>query len=194
MAKVEIDEEELLRNQQLTKRVGQLLANPKAALLVEEALKMVDPNAPTPRLDAKKNSVEPVEAITKEFKDYVAQQEKDKADEAKQRKMDALNASISTGIAQLKREGWTPDGIKGVEALMEEKGILDPMDAAAIYEKAHPPQVPVTPHGSGAWNFMSQPTEGQDDLKKLIESRGENEQLLSKMTADAINEVRGSAR
>ncbi len=77
---------------------------------------------------------------------------------------------------------------------MEDKGILDADIAAAYFEKQHPPQAPVTPGGSGAWNFMDMPADGDADLKKLVETKGESEQLIQKMAIDALNDVRGASR
>ena len=73
-------------------------------------------------------------------------------------------------------------------------GHLDPLDAAAIVEKSMPPQAPVTPGGSGAWNFMDTPNEGEVDLKKMIETKGAQDRIPEKMAWDAINEMRGTPR
>lgn len=195
MAKiVEITEEELLTHRQLQSVVGKIMSNPKAALLVEQARKLVDPNAPTPRIEQDKLLNEPVEAIKKEFEDFKKQQAEEKAEFEKKTRLEALNGTVTAGLAKLRRDGWTDDGIKEIEKLMEEKGILDPEIAAAYHEKMHPPQTPLTPGGSGAWNFMELPTDGDADLKKLIETKGESPGLLDKMARDALNEVRGQSR
>jgi hypothetical protein len=75
---------------------------------------------------------------------------------------------------------------------MDAKGILDPEDAALIFERDNPPPPPAMPGGSGPWNFMEPSPESGDDIKKLIESKGENGLLLDKMVREGLAEVRGT--
>jgi hypothetical protein len=195
MAKtVEISEEDFLRNQQLAKTVATLLGNPKAKELVQRAVKLVDPNAATPELDQKTMIEQAVAAATKKTDDFIAEQKAAQEKAEADRRIAQLQQTHDAGIAELRRSGWTDEGIEGVKKVMQEKGLLDPLDAAIIFEKSHPPQSPVTPGGSGAWDFMSLPKDGDDDLKKLVESKGENAQLLDKMAYDALAEVRGQTR
>jgi hypothetical protein len=191
---VEIDEVELLQSQKLRDTVAKIMAHPEAALKVEEAYKMVDPKAVTPRLDQAKVAKEPVEAVQKQLDDLKASIAKEQSERADAAKRSELLASVQSGLARLRANGWTDDGIKGVEKIMEEKGILDADIAAAYFEKMHPPQSPVTPGGNSAWNFMDQAPDGDADLKKLVETKGEHEGLIQKMAFDALNEVRGGSR
>lgn len=191
---VEVDEEQLLQSQRLRATVEKIMADPKARVLVEQAHKLVDANAKTPTLDAQKTANEPLEAIQKQVSDFIAAQTKASEDAATKRKLDEIEAKKTSGLAQLRANGWTDEGIKGVEKIMEEQGILDPDIAAAYFEKLHPPQTPIKPGGSGAWNFLDMPKEGDDDLKKLVETKGEHDGLLQKMAMDALAEVRGTSR
>lgn len=196
MAKtIEVDEEQFLNDQKLRQTVSKIMANPKAAKLVEQAYKEVDPKAPTPRLDAEAVQNETVDTDKKSLAELQKQIADDNAESEKNAKLTALNNKVESGLSKLRREGWTEEGIKGVQAIMDEHGILDPEIAASHFEKLHPPQAPVTPGGSGAWDFMSMPADGADeDLKKLIETKGESGPLLDKMARDALNEVRGQSR
>lgn len=191
---VEISEEDFIRDQTLRNTVAKLKSDPKAWALVEQAAKIVDPNAKTPTLDEMKARGEPVEAIRKEFEEFKAAQAKEKAERETSEKLSQLERNRTAGIAKLRAQGWTDDGIKGIEEIMEKKGVLDPEDAAAIFEKLHPPQAPVTPSGSGAWNFMALADDTATDIKKLVESKGESEQLVQKMAIDALNDIRGASR
>ena len=191
---IEIDEEQFVKDTKLRETVAKIMSNPDAALKVEEALKMVDPAARTPRLDQAKVVQEPVAALRKEIDDLKAANDKSNSDRVAAEARARLHEGVQSGLNDLRRAGWTDDGIKGVEKIMEEKGILDPAVAAAFFEKQHPPQTPVKPGGSGAWNFMDMPAEGDDDLKKLVETKGQNEGLTQKMAIDALNEVRGTSR
>lgn len=190
---VEIDEEQFLRDKNLRAQVERIMANTDARLLVEQAAKMVDPQAKTPTLDSRKVVEEPIGELRKEMREFIAAQNKDREDREATTKRQQIQDQVATGLARLRASGWTDEGVKGVEKIMEEKGILDTDIAAAFFEKQHPPQAPVKSGGAGAWNFMDLPdTDG--DLKKLVETRGDHEGLLQKMAIDALNDVRGGTR
>lgn len=187
---IEVDEEAFLRSEQLRSTVEKMLAHPKARRKILEARKEFEPNAVIPELDNAKPVEDAVSTITKQFEDFKKSQEEKETKAEQDKKFGDLNARFASGRAALKKQKWTEEGIKALEELMEKNGIVDHEIGVAYFEKLHPPQTPVTPSGSGAWNFMEVPTDGADDIKKLIETKGENEPLLRKMTADAINEVR----
>ena len=192
---VEVDEEDLVRSEQLRNTLGAIMRNPKAKLLAQQAHKLVDPNAITPELDAATAQNDSISGAEKKINEFIAAQEKRDADKAEADRLAKLNSDFESGRRSLKSQKWTDDGIKKLEEFMEQKGILDHEIAAAAFEKLHPPPTPVTPGGSGSWNFLDLPTEGADaDLQKLIESKGENSALIDKMAHEAINEVRGQSR
>ena len=197
MAKVELDEEDVRRYSRLEGAVNTLWANPKARELIQQAQKIVDPNAKTPDLDAKRAILEPVEAVRKEFQDFVAKTETEKAEAAKNAKMAEIQTRHASGIAELRRQKYTDEGIKKIEALMEEKGILDPLDAAAIFERSNPPPAIAAPAGGGVggWNF-TEPTGGDADAfaKRLMETKGALDGIVENEARLAIQEVRGARR
>ena len=191
---VEVDETELLRSQQLRATVEKIMAHPEGRELVERAHKLVNPDAKTPTLDAKKTVTEPVEQLRKDMADFIkAQNEANEKREAEAHRS-SLKARVDQGIADLRRQGWTDDGIKAVEKLMEDKGILDPLDAAAIYEKHNPPPMPTTPVG-GAWNFPEIPKDGGNGYEKaLLETKGQNDLIVEREALNVLNEIRGASR
>ena len=192
--KVEVDEEQLLVDQKLRGVVAKIMQHPKAKLLVQEAHKMVDPNAQTPDLDAAKVINEPVQELEKKFSAFVEETKKEKAEREEKDRLAKLNANFEAGRNALKAQKWTDEGIKKLEEFMEQKGIIDHEVAAAAFEKLHPPQTPVMPGGTGAWNFLEVQNDSDADLKKLIESKGENNLLVDKMAHEAIMEIRGQPR
>lgn len=194
MATVEIDEAELRRYQHLGHTLSTILKNPKAKRLVQQAHKMVDANAVTPELDQEAVIAEPIGAVEKKLDTFIEETRKDREDRDKNERLNALKTQHADGISKLRRDGWTEEGIKGVEKLMEDKGLLDPMDAAAIFEKANPPQLPATPSGSGAWNFAEGVTDDQADLKKLLDSKGGNDLVVENMAKNILTEMRASRR
>ena len=71
---VEVDEEQLLRDQKLRALFDKVYAHPESAALLEQAAKMVEPGIKTPRLDAKKAMTEPLSAIEKKMDDFIKAQ------------------------------------------------------------------------------------------------------------------------
>ena len=195
MPAVEIDEDELKQLQTLRTQVGSILKSPAARKKLAAAVKDVNPKDP---LAAEADAVDPIEAKFAEMEKQLAAERKAREDAEAKRTQDAKLGELSTlrsnGIARLRQDKWTDAGITAVEKLMEEKGILDPLDAAAIYEKQHPPAMPIVPStSSGSWDFMAPPAETETDMKALIESKGESVPLVDKMAWGAIQEVRGAS-
>ena len=191
----DIDEAELKRLHMLESQVGALLKNPGARKKLAAAVKDVNPKDP---LAAEADQVDPIDQRFNALQDELKAERKAREEAEAKRDQDARLMGLRTvreqGIAALRRDKWTDDGIKAVEKLMEDKGILDPLDAAAIYEKQHPPQMPIAPtSGSGGWDFMAAPAETEPDLKALIETKGESIPLVDKMAWGAIQEVRGAS-
>ena len=195
MAKIEIDELEYQQSQQLRGVVQKLMAHPKAAVLIERARKMVEPDAPTPRLDQDEQINAPVEAIRKEFEDYKKKQEDRDAENDKNTKLAMLQKRVDEGNAKLKSEGWTADGLKTLDEFREKEGILDPIAAAAYYEKLHGAvAAPMAPtNGIGGWNFADMPKDGESNafVKNLLETRGESESLVMQEANKVLKEFRG---
>lgn len=194
MPLVEIDENELRNLRTLQNTVSTVMKDPIAKLKVQEAVKRVIPNAQTPELDATVMQYR----LDEEREERIAKLEKQIADDKSQReadeKMRGFKSTYDSGFDKLRQDGWTDTGIDEVKKIMEEKGITDHAIAAAYWEKLHPPQAPVAPNGRGGWNFMEQINDGDADLKKLIESKGENSALVDKMAFDALTEMRQPGR
>ena len=191
MPTIEVDEVELMNLRRLGGIASRIQQNPKGRKLLEQAYKEIDPQAATPTLDAEALANEPIDAMRKEMEDLKKQLADEKAEGEKNARLADLQRLESEGLATLRRDGWTDEGITGVKELMEKKGILDPLDAAAIFERDHPRPQPVTPSGHGAWGFMDNVQDGEKDLKSLIESRGENNSLIDRMAREALADIRG---
>ena len=197
MAKViEVDETEFANGQQTIAAVRKLMNHPEAALLVEKARKLVEPDAPTPRLEAHKQINEPIEKLHTEIADLKKSLADREAEREKNEKLSALAAKVEKGNSRLLSEGWTADGLKALDEFREKEGILDPIHAAAVYEKLHGSQVaPATPSSHiGGWDFTSPAKEDEDYTKKLLETRGESESLVMNQAMKSLNEFRGTNR
>lgn len=197
MAKtIEIDEDDFNRARATQSVVAKLLAHPKAALLVEEARKLVEPDAPTPHLDRHKEANEPVAQLQKKIDELEKKIADDKAESEKNAKLTALADRVEKGNAKLLSEGWTKDGIKALDEFREKEGIIDPIAAAAYYEKLNGAQVaPATPSsGIGSWDFTQPAKEDEDYTKKLLETRGESESLVMNQAMKSLMDFRGANR
>ena len=198
---VEVDELQLQQSHKLKQTVENWLKNPKAKRKILEAQKLVDPKADIPELD----EPDPIEALraesTKEIADLKKQIEEDKANRERDGRLAQLQTLKDNGIKILRTERrYFDDGIKSIEKIMEEKGILDPLDAAAIFERDHPPQAPVQQTGSGGWNFGELPASTDDADEKYVDQllkagkNGISDGALMQRVGNTINEVRGNAR
>ena len=194
MAKViEVDEVDFNNGQQTIAAVREIMAHPEAALLIERARKLVKPDVPTPRLDAHKHQSEPIEKLHTEISDLKKQLADEKAETEKNTKLAQLAEKVEKGNAKLKSEGWTSDGLKALDEFREKEGILDPVHAAAVYEKLHGAQVqPATPSSHyGAWDFAQPPKESEQYTKKLLDTKGESESLAMQEAMQALKDFRG---
>ena len=196
MATVELDEVELQRLQKQDRTVHALMANPQAKKKIFEAYKVVEPNARIPELDMEEAAKAPVMQLEKTVKELQEQIATDKAEREKNDKLNALNTSVEGGFGKLRKAGWTDDGLTEVKKLMEERGIIDPEIAAAYYEKQHPPQLPATPSGVGAWNFTDAADDTDAYSKALMASKNaaENDSLVMREAGKALQEIRGAGR
>src|SRR5215472_6927200 len=120
---IEIDEEDFNRARTTQNVVAKMLQHPKAALMIEEARKLVEPEAPTPRLDAAKERDERYETLKKEFDEYRTKQADKEAETEKNTKLAQLADRVEKGNARLLSEGWTKDGIKALDEFREKEGI-----------------------------------------------------------------------
>lgn len=197
---VEMDEAEVARLYKLNNFVHAGLQNPEAAKLIEKAAKMVDPTIKTPRLDQEAAINSPMEKLQADMAAMRKQMEDERAEGAKNQTLAALNTQREEGFRELRRTGWTNDGIEAVQKLMDEKGILDVAIAAAYHEKQHPPQSPSMPGSSGGWNFMESVSDDSDkELNEMIMAFGNKDEIkadriASSLASKALTEVRSQSR
>ena len=186
MAVREIDETELLAYEQIKGVVAQIQNNPKARALLQQAHKMVNPKAPDPQPDPLDAAVSPVKSEVAEIK---AMLEADRAARADAERLAAFRSTWDNQKAQLRRAGWTDEGIEAVAAHAQERGIPDLEVAAAHYEKLHPPAEIAKP-GGGGWNFFDQKPEEDKFVDAMVASRGDDAVALDREINAALTEFR----
>ena len=192
----EIDEAEFNNAKQLQATVQKLMAHPKAALLVEQARKMVEPDAPTPRLDQDKIANEPLTKMQEKIDALQKKIDEDSAERSKNEKLGALQKIVEEGNSKLLTQGWTPKGIEALTEFREKEGIINPLLAAPAYENMHGAQVaPVTPSSRfGNWDFTDVPKEDEGYAKKLLDTKGESESLVMQEAMKTLKEFQGNRR
>jgi|SRR5215469_7155457 len=193
MPNIEVDETEFLNNRKLSELVGKMLKNPEARRRVLEAQKIIDPNTVIPEIDSAKPVHDAVTALGDKFDKALAEIREERTKEKEEKRLEELKGQWRSGQQFLREHGYNEEGIKKVEELMEARGIASHEDAAKIFEFDNPPPPPSTPAGSGSFNLFDV-QDKTDDFKELLQSKGNSESVLRKMTDAAIAEVRGQRR
>src|ERR1700719_3801302 len=106
MPKIEVDEEQVRQDAKLRETVAKMLADPQAKRLVQQAHKLVDPNAVTPDLDREEAIKEPVGKLEEKLNTLQKSIDDDKSAREAKAKLDALSTSIESGLDALRRQGW----------------------------------------------------------------------------------------
>ncbi len=195
MAKIEVEESDLLANAQVVKAVNMMLANPEARRRVLEAQKIIAPNLPIPELDAPKPYEAKINELQKRFEDAERVRAEEKAAAEAASKTNAFKSKWEESKQQLRQNGYTAEGVAAIEKLAEERGIPDLEAASALFDKLHPPATVAQPNGhTGAWDLFAPPAEEDKNMQKLLESRGDDNMVLNSMINGALAEVRGTAR
>jgi hypothetical protein len=198
MAKIEVDETEYNRLQALHAVASKIAGNPNARRRLEEAHKIVDPNALTPLLDADRQQNEPMNALKSELSAEIKALKDERETERRESTLRQIADKQERAFSRLKTEHrYTDEGVSAVRKMMEEKGLLDVDDAVAIFERANPPQMPATPSGGmtgTSWGFVANNDEGDKDIQALIASKGENEAVIDRMSHRALQDFRAGQR
>lgn len=191
MARVEVDEAELLTSRSVVAAVNEMLRNPKSKELLEQARKTANPQAYVPGVDDKAPINAALDDFRKELKAEREAREKDRQAEDERRRLDEARRQVDEQKGRLRAAGYTTEGIAAVEKMAEERGIFDLEAAAALHEKLNPPPAPAEPNGFGSWGFFDQETKDDTFVQKMMESRGEDDEALHREVHAALREVRG---
>lgn len=191
MPTIELTEEQIRANAQIQEMLKGIAANPKARALLQQAHKIAKPDAIVPELEQQEAVQSAIGELKKTVTDFIDGQTKAQKDAQEAAEKARVESRYNEGMARLRAQGVTEEGLKEVEKIMTSEGILNPEIAWNHFEKLHPQPAPILPSGTGGWNFAQMASDTDADIKSLIESRGDNAQTLDKMARDALNEVRG---
>lgn len=194
MARIEIEEADLLANQGVVNTVKAMLGNPEARKLVLKAQKIVKPDAVIPEIDAAVPFQTELEKMREESRALTKRLDDEKAEREARGKIDEFTTAWENQKSGLRREGYLTETIDEIEKLAKERGIPDLEAAAALHTKLHPPAEPASPSGFGSFNFFEPSEKEGEDMKKLLETRGESEGVLNTMIQKGLADVRGTRR
>lgn len=155
MARVEVDEVELAKLQAGYALLDKAMRNPKTRRDTERVLKQIEPNVQTTE-DMAAPYVEQVTKLEKKFDEFL--------DGFKSEKIDAR---LNDEFGQLRKSGWTDEGLEKLKKFQIDRSIPSPLDAAAAWERVNPPPKPQTPSSfsPSSWGIGSQDA---DDSMKLL--------------------------
>lgn len=155
MATVEIEESELAQYKGIAQTLQTWMNNPKARQKILEARKEIDPNAVIPEIDAAKPINEAMSKLDEKLTAFEKRLDEDKTAREDAKKLAELNTRWESGRQTLRSKGYTEEGIKKVEELMEKEGIANHDAGAAYYDRLNPPEEPIAPSNSGFDLLMS---------------------------------------
>ncbi len=193
MAKVEIDETELVKLQNVAAVVNRMLANPESRRKILEAHKAVNPNAVVPELDAAKPLNDAIGAISAEVKEFKkAIEDKETARETAANKA-AFEGKWLMGRKAALDTGYTEDGIKKLEEFMVEHGIADHKIAMPSFEREHPLPAAVTSSNQGFDAFQAI-ANTNEEMKRLMETQGQDPSAVRNLISKTLTDVRSGGR
>lgn len=168
---VQVDKAGFETLQKVYKLFNKLWDDPTHGASVKQAAKSVDPSLRIPEIDVAGPLLAPInekltatEAANQKLADQIAKLEQDRADE---KDLDKLVKSLAS--AQ-KKYRLTDDGMAEVKKIMTERGIADPMAAAAYVVSEIEPAKPVTGTNFGPTdaNIYSIDGSSKDDSTALL--------------------------
>lgn len=186
----EITEDEYNRLKGVADLAARIHANPKGRVLLEQAHKTVNPNAPTPTLEEEARFSAPLTELQKQVADVAKMVSERFEKDDSERKLGAVTRQQEEGFDRLRQQRYTDEGITKIREIMTEKGILDPEIAAAYFDRINPP-APITPTGSNSFNLVESFNDESDKaLQELMSSQGNSENALNRLVQESLNDFR----
>lgn len=194
MARVEVDEADLLAASHLTQTVQGILAHPQARSMLLQAQKLVKPDAVIPEID----SAAPLKSELSAIREEMAAERKARADEkaadAADREAKKFERTWNSRKASLANAGYTTEGIAKIEALAQERGIPDLEAAAALFDRLNPPPPPVMGTSFSPLDSYNNPSQENGLMKRLMETHGKEDGPLNGLISEAIQDFRNGGR
>lgn len=162
------------------KLLDQLGNNPKTRTKALELIKELHPNLSVPEVDVPKHASAVVDAKFKELNDKLEALSKERDEDKGKKNAKSIDDLIDTGRKQLKKDGYTQEGIENIEKLMQDRGLTDYEAAASLFDRLNPPEESVTSSIVSAkdWGGIVENTE-DNPWADAVKPRGSNGQQYS---------------
>lgn len=190
MSQIEIDETEYKNLQGIAGLMQKMLANPKTRSKIQEAHKLINPDAVIPEIDAVKPVFDKLDAMTAELSEVKKSLAEEKATAKEEKQRAALEASWEKSRAKAIQAGYTAEGVESLEKYMVEKGVVDHEVAMPAFERLNPPQKMID-QGDGRFNAFTDliPADDKDEVNLLL--NGNDTAFLNKRIGETLKSVRG---
>lgn len=196
MPMIEMDEAEYKASRELIGTIGRMMQHPEARKMVLSARKAVDPAAVIPELDAAAPLQAGLAEINKTIAEIREERRKEKEDDARDKATREFSDKWEGKKRALREQGYNTDYVESVEKLAHERGLADFDAAEALFSKLNPPATVGAPGGGTSWDFFSAADAGEEDafMKKLWDTRGENDGVMNAEIGRVLAETRGQVR
>lgn len=173
----EISQQELNLLRSAHALMDQLMGHPKTKRDIQKLVKTIHPNVTTDD-ELAEPLVGPIKEELNALKKWKQEQEDAK-----------IEAQFTGSFSQLKKDGWTDEGIEKLKKLMVDRQIPDVDAAAALFEKQNPPERELAPAiRSNDWNIGDK---DDDKYKRLLD---DPDRFARDEAAKVLNEVQKNGR
>lgn len=206
MAKVEIEETDLLNMRHVAGVVEQVMNVPEARSQFLRLAKQTNPKLSIPEVDAAAPLVAAIGASNKKMDEFIESQkaseverqkqfdefmaaqaeEKRLADEARQ--LAGFQQTWEQQEAKLRREGWRQSGLEQVKKFAEDNAIANLEIAADAFERRNPQPGPV--QSRPGWNLFTGPQAEDTFVQDQMKAQGADESRLDREIAATLAEIR----
>src|SRR5215469_10433531 len=145
MALVEVEDSELQTLRTARALVEKFHGDPRTREQYLKLIKILNPQAIVPEIDAKNEVLDEIKKRDEVIADLKKAIDADKAERDETARKAKVEGSIADGRKWCRDQGYTQDGITGIEKIMEERGIADYEAAAALFERINPRDEPIVP-------------------------------------------------
>jgi len=194
MAKVEIEEADLLANNQIVASVRAMLGNKEARQHILRAQKIINPKASIPEIDARAPVDEALSEVNKNFAALQKRFDDEKAERENEKKTKEFADAWDKQKRELSAQGWSDEGIAKAEEHAQKEGIPSLRAAANDFLALNPPPPPATPSSAGSFNMFDAGSREGEHIKKIFESKGNDEASTMAIVNETLAEMRGQAR
>ncbi len=177
-----VDESELLGMANIVRATREIMAHPQARKMLLNAQKIVSPNAVIPEIDA----AAPVHAAIEEIRAELAAARQEREEESNAKKLDAFKQQWEEQRQTLLAR-YDAATVEAIQQHAEAEGIPSLRVAAADWEKH---VAPARESGNPFAVDIFNPSQDADEIKRLMETRGDDERAVNTMIGKALADAR----